>query len=176
MIRWLFGQHVSLYLADRMTGFTGYQIWKNYRVRKKIYRRKGIIVVSPIPGEGIRPTKRKLGDRPGKSGIEIWEKDKNQIKDTNVFVFPIVGMYSQGCINELVKARGAHWKPTVFIHANAGFITKEQNDIIVRNDQEAARLIARKFNSRWQRAMWRMQMLNQSLPKWIWQQLREFWL
>ena len=176
MYNWIFGQHVSIYLADKMTGWTGYRIWKNYRQRKRVYRRRGIYVTSPLPGEGVRPIKRKLGDRPGISGVKIWEKDKRHIKDSNVFVFPLIGMTSQGCINELVKARGAHWTPTVFIHPKAGFITKEQNDIIVPDDKAAAKYIVKKFGSRWKRAKWRFSMLNQSLPKWMWQQLREFWL
>lgn len=176
MIRWLFGISASIYLADRMTGFTGYQLWKNYRKRKKVYRLRGIKVTSPLPGENIRPTKRKLGDRPGRTGTMIWAKDKNQIKDNNVFVFPLNGQLSQGCVNELVKARGAHWKPTVYIHPKPGFITKEQNDIVVADDKAAAKYIVKKFGSRWKRGIWRLKMLNRCLPGWIWQQLREFWL
>jgi hypothetical protein len=176
LYKWWFGKSAKAYLACRMTGLTGYTIWKTYHDRRRPYRRRGIWINSPIPGEGIRPTKRKLGDRPGKTGIEIWHKDKTQIKDSNIFIFPIDGMKSQGDINELVKARGAHWKITVFIHKHAGFITKEQNDIVCRDDNHAAQMIARKFNSRHKRFIWRLKMLNQSLPKWIWQQWKDLWL
>ena len=176
LINWLFSPSVSIYLADKMTNLTGYYLWKNYKIRKKIYRRHGIRVISPLPGEGIKPLKRKIKDRPGHAGKEIWMKDKEQLKQANIFVFPSVGMTSQGCINELVKARGAHWKPTVYINKTPGFIAKEQNDLICENDCTAARLIIKTFGSRWQRLLWRIQMLNQSIPKWLWQQLREFWL
>lgn len=176
MINWLFGVNVSIYLADKFTGLTGYTLWKTYRKRKKIYRRKGIRVTSPLPGEGIKATKRRVPDRPGKLGVSIWAKDKEQIKNANVFVFPLVGGSSQGCINELVLGRGCYWKPTVYIHSKPGFITKEQNDIVVKSDQEAARYIVKKFGTRWKRMKWRLAMLNRSLLGWLWQQMKEFWI
>jgi len=175
-IKFWFGKSASIYLAQPITGYTGYRVWKLYHDRRKPYRQRGIQVVSPVPGEGIKPIKRPLGDRPGKTGTEIWDKDKHQIKDNNIFVFPADGLKSQGCVNELVKARGAHWKITVFIHPHAGFITKEQNDIICKDDVTAAKLINTNFYSRHKRTVWRIKMLNKSIPKWIYQQLREFWL
>ena len=175
-IKWWFGMSASIYLAQPMTGFTGYAIWKIYHTRRRFYRRRGIKVESPVPGEGIRPIKRKIGDRPGMTGTMIWAKDKQQIKDNSIIVFPPDGLRSQGCVNELVKGRGAHWKITVFIHPKAGFIAKEQNDIVCKDDEAAARLIKRHFASRHQRCIWRLKMLNRSVPGWIWQQMREFWL
>jgi len=175
-IKWWFGKSASLYLAQPMTGFTGYKIWKIYHARRTPYRKRGIWVESPVPGEGIKPTKRPLGDRPGITGTMIWAKDKKQIKDTNIFVFPADGFRSQGCVNELVKGRGAHWKITVFIHPKAGFIAKEQNDIVCRDDESAARLIAKNFSSRHKRFFWRVKMLLRSLPGWLWQQWRDLWM
>lgn len=174
ILKWWYGRSASLYLAAPMTGLTGYTIWKRYHERRRPYRKFGIMVNSPIPGEGIKPVKRKLGDRPGKTGLEIWDKDKKQIKESNIFVFPIDGLKSQGCVNELVKGRGAHWKITVFIHKHAGFISKEQNDNVCQDDKAAALYIKRNFMSRHKRAIWRLKMLNQSLLKWMWQQLKEF--
>jgi len=173
LFKWWLGRSASIYLAQPMTGFTGYKIWKTYHERRKPYRKLGIRVVSPVPGEGIKPIKRKVGDRPGKTGIDIWDKDKNQIKGTNIFVFPSDGLRSQGCVNELVKARGAHWKITVFIHTHGGFITKEQNDIVCADDKTAALMIKRNFMSRHRRFLWRVSMLNKSLPKWIIQQCKD---
>ena len=159
-------------MVDRSISFR-ISIWKRYHERRRPYRKLGINVISPIPGEGIKPIKRVLGDRPGKTGLDIWDKDKQQIKDTNIFIFPKDGLKSQGCVNELVKARGAHWKITVFIHKCPGFISKEQNDIVCQDDKAAALYIKRNFMSRHKRAIWRCKMLNRSLPKWILQQLKD---
>lgn len=176
LFKWWFDQDVSLYMATSMTGLTGYTIWKQYKERKKVYRRYGIKVNSPVPGEGIKPTKRKLGNRPGITGTMIWKKDKDQIKRSNVFVYPLLKKRSQGCEFELVKARGSHWKPTVYIHDKPGFISQEQSDVVCESDCVAARQIIKKFGSRNKRFIWRIKMLLMSLPKWLYQQAREFWL
>ncbi len=169
-----FGLSVSIYLADRMTGLTGYKIWQNYRSRKKIYRRKGIRVNSPVPGEGIKATRRPLPNRPGSAGTLIWLKDKLLVRKSNIMVYPLLKKRSQGCEWELVLARGSCWKPTVYLHDNPGFISKEQSDIVCQTDQQAARLIVKQFGSRFKRLIWRFKMLNKSIPKWLGQQIKEF--
>lgn len=174
LYNWWFGVNVSMYQACSITGLTGQQIWKEYRARKRVYRRHGIRVTSPIPGEGIKDNNRVVGNRPGEVGTKLWAKDKKQIKDTNVFVFPLLKRRSQGCEFELAKARGTHWKITVYIHDKPGFISKEQGDIVCSSDSVAAKLIIRKFGSRHKRAIWRLKMLYHSLPGWILQQLKEF--
>lgn len=176
LYHWWTGPSVSIYLACSMTGKTGYKIWQEYRSRKKIYRRYGVRVNSPVPGEGIKPTRVKLPNRPGHQGTLIWKKDKVQIKKSNVFVYPLLKKRSQGCEFELVKARGSHWKPTVYIHDKPGFISREQSDIVCSSDYTAARQIVRQFGSRHKRALWRLKMLVTSLPKWLYQQAREFWI
>ena len=176
MLNWWFKTDVSCYMACSMTGKTGYKIWQEYRTRKKIYRRYGVKVNSPVPGEGIKATRTKLPNRPGIAGTLIWKKDKDQIKKSNVFVYPLLKKRSQGCEFELVKARGAHWKPTIYIHDKPGFIAKEQSDIVCNSDYSAARQIVKLFGSRHKRFKWRVRMLAISLPSWLYQQLREFWL
>lgn len=171
-----FGQNVSLYLATSMTGLTGATIWQRYRIRKKIYRMRGIRVNSPVPGEGIKDTNEPIRNRPGAAGTLIWAKDKDQIKKSNIFVFPMLKRRSQGCEFELAKARGSHWKITVFIHDRPGFIAKEQSDIVCRNDEDAAKMIVMRFGSRHKRAIWRAGMLSRSLPGWVGQQIREFFI
>lgn len=176
LYQWWFGLNVSLYQACSITGMTGAAIWKEYKARKRIYRKYGIHVNSPIPGEGIKNNNRKVGNRPGEVGTRLWAKDKHQIKDSNIFVFPLLKRRSQGCEWELAKARGTHWKPTVFIHDKPGFITKEQGDIVCSSDRAAAKLIVEKFGSRHKRAVWRLKMLQRSLPRWFWQQIKEFFI
>ena len=176
IIEWWFGQSVSIYLATSMTGKTGYKIWQEYRYRKKIYRRYGVRVNSPVPGEGIKATRVRLPNRPGHQGTLIWLKDKIQIKKSNVFVYPLLKRRSQGCEFELVKARGSCWKPTFYLHDRPGFISREQSDVVCASDYTAARKIVKLFGSRHKRFIWRIKMLLRSLPKWLFQQLREFWI
>lgn len=180
MFRWVhdywFGRSISIYMATSMTGLTGRTIWQRYRKRKKIYRKQGIRVNSPVPGEGIKDSNEVIANRPGRDGTIIWAKDKGQIKRSNVFVFPPLKRRSQGCEFELAKARGSHWKPTVFIHERPGFIAQEQSDIVCPTDEDAARLIVARFGSRHQRAVWRSRMLARSLPGWVVQQVKEFFI
>lgn len=176
LFEYWFGRSVSIYLACSMTGLTGYKIWQDYRRRKKIYRRYGIRVNSPVPGEGIKATRRPLPNRPGHVGQQIWAKDKLLIRKSNVMVYPLLKRRSQGCEWELVLSRGAYWKPTVYLHDTPGFISREQSDIVCETDQQAARLIVKQFGSRFKRLIWRFKMLNKSLPKWLGQQIKEFFI
>lgn len=176
LFNYWFGTNVSIYLATSMTGLTGYKIWQDYRRRKKIYRRYGVRVNSPVPGEGIKATRRPLPNRPGAEGTKIWAKDKLLIRKSNLMVFPLLKRRSQGCEFELTLARGSYWKPTVYLHDKPGFISKEQSDIVCLTDQQAARYIVKYFGSRHKRFIWRLKMLNKSLPKWLWQQIKEFFI
>lgn len=153
---WWNGPTLSIYPALKMTGRTGKQVWQTYRRQRRTYSQYGIKVNSPLPGEGIKDNKMVIGDRPGITGDYIWAKDGKQIRKSTAFVFPVEGTKSQGSIFELVKARGTMWKITVFINPNPGFIARKQADFVSKNEQQAAKFLAKNFLSRKQRIMWRL--------------------
>lgn len=165
---------VSIYLACSMTGLYCDDIWKKAIKDSQAYEREGIDVVSPVFGESIPFEHVQLQDRSEKEMHRVWkEKDKAAIKDTHVLVYECPQRWSQGVAHELVLARGVLWKPTVFI-GNAGFITREEDDVICSSHQEAAIAVRERWGSRPKRIIWRLKLLNRCLLGWIWLQIKEF--
>jgi hypothetical protein len=171
---------VSFYLATPMTGRTGKELWDELLAIRPIYEKHGIEVISPIEKEGIMPDKVVIKDRTEAEMIEIWkQKDKGQIRGTNLFVYMASKLTSQGVMKEYSLARGSCFKPTIGIYLNGvkpGFITKAEDDAVATSHEEAAKLIIAQWGTKWKRALWRLRMLNRSMPKWIGQQIREFFI
>lgn len=165
---------VSIYLAQPMTGVNCDQLWIKTIKDKQVYEKEGIRVVTPIDGEAIPFAPVKLADRTNEEMHRVWkEKDKKAIKETHVLVYECPTRWSQGVAHELILARGVLWKPTVFI-GNAGFITREEDDVVASSHQEAAVAIAQRWGTRRKRVLWRLKMLNRCLLGWLWNQAREF--
>lgn len=166
--------NVSIYLATPMTGMFCDDIWKKAITDKQVYEQEGINVVTPIDGEGIPFSHTKLTDRSNEEMNRVWKKkDKQAIKDTHVLVYECPTRWSQGVAHELILARGVLWKPTVFI-GTAGFITREEDDVVAATHQEAAMAVAQRWGSRRKRMLWRLSILNRCLLGWIWDQICEF--
>lgn len=164
----------SIYLATPMTGMYCDDIWKKAITDKQQYEREGITVVTPVEGEGIPFEHTKLSDRSNEEMFRVWKKkDKRAIKDTHVLVYECPTRWSQGVAHELILSRGVLWKPTVFI-GKAGFITREEDDVVAESHQEAAIAIAQRWGNRRKRILWRLSILNRCLLGWIWDQVREF--
>lgn len=166
--------NVSIYLATPMTGMFCDDIWKKAITDKQVYEAEGITVITPVDGEGIPFEHVKLGDRSNEEMHRVWKKkDKKAIKDTHVLVYECPTRWSQGVAHELILSRGVLWKPTVFVGA-AGFITREEDDVVAASHQEAAIAIAQRWGSHRKRVLWRLSILNRCLLGWIWDQIREF--
>lgn len=165
---------VSIYLATPMTGLYCDDIWRRAISDMQQYEYEGITVVTPVQGEGIPFEHVKLADRSEKEMHRVWkEKDKRAIKDTNVLVYECPTKWSQGVAHELVLARGVLWKPVVFI-GSAGFITREEDDVVCNSHQEAAIAICERWGTQRKRIVWRLKLLNRCLLGWIWNQICEF--
>lgn len=162
---WWNGPSLSIYPTLKMTNKTGKQVWQSYRRQRRTYSQYGIKVNSPLPGEGIKDTKKIIGDRPGVTGDTIWSKDGKQIRKSAAFVFAKESMSSQGSVFELAKARGTLWKITVFINDKPGFISKRQADFTCKNEVQAAKFLAKNFLSRKQRVLWRLKFWPTALIK-----------
>lgn len=166
---------VKIYLATSMTGLFCDDIWKKAISDMQTYEKEGITVITPIMGEGIPFAHVKLQDRSPEEMTRVWKhKDKRAVKDTHVTVYNAPERWSQGVAHELVLARGVLWKPVVYVGTHAGFITREEDDVVAATHQEAAIAIVQRWGTRRKRIVWRLKMLNRCLLGWIWDQIREF--
>lgn len=166
---------VKIYLATSMTGLYCDDIWVKSINDKQNYEKEGIVVVNPIEGEGIPFSHIQLKDRSEEEMHRVWKlKDKRAIKDTHVLVYECPKRWSQGVAHELVLARGVLWKPVVFVGTNAGFISREEDDLVAFSHREAAIAIRQRWGTRSKRILWRLKMLNRCLLGWIWDQLKEW--
>ncbi len=162
---------VSIYLAVRITGRTGKEIWDEYYKVAPIYEKYGIKVISPLHGEDIPYNDQLVPNRPGEIGKAIWKsKDKPQIKAANVCVYPGI---SNGIMREYMLSRGVLWKPSVAV-GQGGFIAELEDDKVCTSHEEAALTIAAKWGNLTKRLIWRFSMLNRCLLGFVWSQVREF--
>ncbi len=161
----------SIYLAVRITGRTGKEIWDEYYKAAPIYQKYGIKVVSPLHGEDIPYNDELVPNRPGEVGKAIWKtKDKPLIKEVNVCVYPGI---SNGIMREYMLSRGVLWKPSVFI-GHGGFIAELEDDKVCTSHEEAALTIAVRWGSLFNRLTWRLSMLNRCILGFVWDQVKEF--
>lgn len=164
----------KIYLATPMTGLYCDEIWKKAINDSQAYEHEGIEVITPIKGEGIPFDHVKLQDRSEKEMFRVWKKkDKQAIKDVHVLVYECPDRWSQGVAHELILSRGVLWKPTVFV-GRAGFITREEDDVVAATHQEAAIAVVQRWGTRRKRIIWRLLLLNRCLLGWLWDQFREF--
>lgn len=165
---------VSIYLATPMTGINCDQLWIKAITDKQKYEKAGIIVITPLEGEGIPFAPVKLQDRNDEEMKRVWKKkDKGAIRACNVLVYECPDRWSQGVAHELILSRGVLWKPTVFV-GKAGFITREEDDYVATSHEEAAMIIQVRWGTWRKRTIWRLKMLARCLPRWIWHQICEF--
>lgn len=168
---------VKIYCATAMTGRTGLELWEEVAKIRPIYEKYGIEFITPVEGEGIAANKLAVADRSDEEMTRIWKKkDKNQIRDTHVFVYIAPEKTSQGITKEYCLARGVLWKPTVGVYTKvrAGFISRAEDDAVVTSHEEAALLIKVRWGSLFKRLNWRLHMLNRCLLGFIWDQIKEF--
>lgn len=170
--------NVSIYLAQPMTGINCDELWKRSIRDKQFYEREGVAVASPIDGEGIPFAPVKLADRNDTEMFRVWKKkDKAMIRDANVLVVAVPVGFSQGIFWEGILGRGVYWKPTVLVFTDGrvpGFISRTEADYVATSHVEAAMAIRERWGTWTKRTIWRLRMLSNKLPSWIWQQIKEF--
>lgn len=168
----------SLYLACPMTGLFCDEIWIKNINNLAAYEKEGLTVITPVMGEGIPFAHVKLTDRGDEEMFRVWKrKDKAAIRDTNVLVITVPTNFSQGIFWEGILGRGVLWKPTVLVFESGripGFISRTEADYVATSHREAAQVIRERWGTWPKRVIWRLKMLNEKLPSWIWQQIKEF--
>lgn len=168
-----------IYIACSMTGQDQLALIKKAKYEKLIFEKAGFRVFHPVLEEGLKHSHKPLTADPDTLPPK-WRLDKEAIRHSFCLVDASADLKSEGREHELGLMRYCYWRPVVRIsprHA-AGFysIACLEDDLIVGTVEEAAALIKSKFGTRRKRIMWRLRMLNRSVPRFLLEQIRGFFL
>lgn len=171
---------VKIYAAHAMTGRTGEEIVEESAWILNIFKSYGIEVLDPVTAEDVKPTRKKINS-PYKVLDEYWKRDKEMIREANVLVDFSPDRKSEGVSHEIGYARYCWWKPVVRVYPKGKIpsnlsVAYFEDDVITDSGEEAALIIKQKFGTKIKRAIWRYNMLKRSLPKWILQQIKEWFI
>lgn len=169
---------VKIYAAAKMTGRDQREMVETSKLNKKIFEAAGIIVLDPILEEHVKSEHQALIEKPLDILKGYWDRDKKMIREAHVIVDTTPEDKSEGVAHELGYARYNLWKPTVRMYRQGSkptsLIAVFEDDLIVHSPQEAAIQINKYWGTRARRIMWRINMLNRCLLKWVWYQILEF--
>ncbi len=89
------------------------------------------------------------------------------------------GLKSEGVSHEIGYARYTLWKPVIRVYEEGKLPIKSsvawfEDDCIVDDKRLVIEYILRIHGTWFKRAKWRLKLLNRSLLKWIFYQIREF--
>lgn len=142
-----------------------------------IFKEFGLTPISPVIEENVKAEEGKLinSDKVKLSGY--WQRDKEIIiKEAHVIFLDQAEMKSFGMEREMGLARYCLWKPTV-LHVSPGTVVSVaqwEDDKLFTSVHEAAKYIADTWGTRRKRIIWRLKMLNKTLPKFLYRQLLQF--
>lgn len=157
---------IVIYMATAMSGRNKKQLVYETLVAAKIFKENGIRVLSPVIEEGVLPDDTPLTPLSAKELEKQWYNDKRLIRKAHVLVDLSGFSSSEGVHHEVGLARYGFFKPIVRIHPTLGVsIARIEDDLIVRDVEEAARVIVDRWGSRWKRICWRIE--KHIFLKWI---------
>lgn len=161
---------LKIYLAQAMTGLDTSEV--HYKAIQSInaFHCFGIKVISPVIEEGIQPNTGNID-----AGVKLkyyWKRDKELIQQCFCVVDLDADRKSEGVAHEVLYERYCLWRPIIRIsprHYTGYFsVASLEDDIIVRNIEEAAQKINELWGNWWKRRKWQWKMYNRCLLKWIW--------
>lgn len=171
---WLFGPSCVVYIACPMTGRDRAEQVERATFLCNILKARGIVPISPVIEEGIPKRHGPLVNKDKRDLHKKWDMDKHIIRRVaHVSLFDGADEGSVGMGREYGLNRWCLWKPTVILwRCSRGLTVAEwEDDKIVYTPQAAASVIANNWLSRWDRWVWRFQLLKRTLPKWIMDQI-----
>lgn len=168
-----------IYIACSMTGQDQLELIKKAKYEKLIFEKAGFRVFHPVLEEGLKHSHKPLTA----DAVTLppkWRLDKEAIRHSFCLVDASADLKSEGREHELGLMRYCYWRPVVRIsprHASGFYsIACLEDDLIVGTVEEAAALIKDKFGTRRKRIIWRLKMLNRSVPRFLLEQIRGFFL
>lgn len=160
---------VKIYLARAMSGRVMADVVEEAKADNLVFDEHGITVLCPVISEGVKPKKQKL--QSPKSVMDVyWPRDKAMIREANVLVDMTPHLKSQGVEREAGYARYFLWKPVVRVFPKGqkppdGAVPYYEDDVIVDDIDEAARIIKKRWGTRQKRFIWRIGLYKRCIAK-----------
>jgi hypothetical protein len=163
---------VSIYLGQKMTGLYCDELLLTALAAKAKLEQAGFEVLSPVIEEGVPNKHVKLVNSLGRLKA-YWKRDKEMLQQAHLMIdFESLGK-SDGVNVEMGYVRFALWKPLVRIHPTLGcVISKLEYDNVFASLEEAIPVIQKRWGTKRKLLLWRLNMLNNSLFKFIKLQIR----
>lgn len=160
---------IVVYTAVRMTGRSKASMVKEAEEVVATLSKYGIEVISPVLAEGIKSEHEILQAISEEQLAIEWRKDKQFVRDCHVVLdlSSASKFRSEGSIHELAYARYALFKPCMRLFPNGlgPSVTKLEDSVIVQTLDEAGIEILKRWGTRYQRIMWRIE--NRIFWKWL---------
>lgn len=171
---WLFGPSLIVYCACKMTMRDKAEMVDRAEYVVKVFAEAGIKAISPVMREEVKNEPGKLINKDEERLRQFWANDKAIIREeAHAVVLDLGEMKSFGMEREYGLSRYCLWKPTVMILGQgvSESVAKYEDDCIFYSVHKTASYMASRWGCRWDRWVWRLRMLNRSVPGWIWGQI-----
>lgn len=169
---------IKIYVARAMTNRVKEDVVNEAKADKEFFEKAGFEVLCPVAEEKIEPTKQIL--RSSKQALDkYWSRDKQMIREAHILFNMSPDQPSLGVIREHGYARYCLWKKVISVFPPGKLPPKAaichyEDDYVTDDIMDAVGEAYRTHGTAFKRLKWRLQMLNQSLPKWILFQIQEF--
>jgi len=172
---------LKIYLAQKMSNRFCDDMVKEARTVKRVFKKQGLEIVSPVLEEKIPNVHRKLDYVTRAKLLKEWDLDKyDRIERRCHITYNANGhLYSNGVTVERGWTRWYLWRPVVtFIPKSIYFfsITDIEEDGVVHSHKSAARLIRMKWGTRKKWLQFKIPHILWGIPKLIFKQVRSLWL
>jgi len=172
---------VRVYLAQKMSNRFCDEMVKEARRIKRIFRKEGVEIISPVLEERIPNVHRKLDYVTKAKLLKEWDLDKHdRIRRRAHVIYNANGdMHSNGVTIERGWARWYLWRPVItYIPKKKYFfsITDIEEDSVQHSHRQAAKFIRRRWGSRQKWLLFKSPHIVFGVPKFIWRQVVSLWL
>lgn len=166
----------KVYGACKMSGRDRPEMIARAKLAIAIFAQYGLELISPVIEEGVKNEEGPLEQTSDEQLKKFWHRDKEIIAyETNVVLLDEAFRKSIGMERELGFNRYGLWKPTVTLLPDSAYsVASIEDDYVVKDLHEAAALIRDNWGTWPKRVVWRLKMLNRTLPKWIYRQIMAF--
>jgi hypothetical protein len=169
----------TIYLAQPMTNYKWPEVRATAWKVAKLFKKRGIRVVSPVLQEKIPKNKKQMYTAVAKNIVKEWDLDKHPRIGMCHGIYVVPGnKFSNGVLQERGYTRWFLWRKVwSFVPKKEHFfsITVIEEDGIVHSHDAAARLIKKQIGTRKKWMLWKLKHIL-SLPKFIWIQVKSIWV